>query len=225
MNISFYLFNVLINNQSSMIPSYLTSPYSYLDAKPRVGKWGRSMNDFIGTDTSVQYIRNLVDVFSKNYIVTDAILPDDFHVSIIIEQYKKGSEQRCDRIYTPINAPSKISKMCHQNWICLDFLQKKLFRFEPNYEMEEFNIDNLCKKIASITNVTYNGPEKNGIDINPFNGCRLMSTILASLHIMDVDVYLQELDLLKFAYIAQQEIISFTPVITTSKRITRSKVA
>jgi len=206
-----------------MFPSYLNEPYAYLYNKKSIGNWGRNINDFIDTDTTVQYLKNLVNNTKYNYLITDAVLPDNFHLGILLEQYDQAGY---DRIYTPINAPSKLSKICHQNWICLDLIQNKLVRFEPNEEMEEFDIDNFCKTISTIKNVKYVGPEKDGIYTNPFDGCRLMSTILASFHLMNLSFCMQDLsdkDLLQFACLAQNEIKSFTPLVTFSKRITRSK--
>jgi len=194
--------------------------------------WGSNINDFIDTDTSAQFMRNLVATTHKNYLVTDSILPDDFHLSMILKTYEM-SHSKYERVYTPVNAPSKtIPNSSHQNWICVDFRSKRLVRFEPNEEMEEFGIEVMCNKIVKgMTKnnmiITYSGPEKNGIYCNPFDGCRLMSTILASMHVVDNNyIILSHLStdkLIGFAYLAQTEIVAFTPLVKMSKRMTRSQ--
>lgn len=217
-----------------MIPTYLTktSTTSKTTTKKTPKNWGSSINDFIDTDTSAQFIRNLVKTTHKNYLVTDSILPDDFHLSMILKTYEM-CHSTYERVYTPVNAPSKtIPNSSHQNWICVDFQSKRLVRFEPNEEMEEFGIEAMCNKIVkgmsnNTNNITYSGPEKNGLWCNPFDGCRLMSTILASMHVMDnTHIILSNLStdkLIGFAYLAQTEIVAFTPFVNVSKRMTRSQ--
>lgn len=214
-----------------MIPTYLSSNTTKITKKtPK--NWGNSINDFIDTDTSAQFIRNLSKTTNKNYLVTDSILPDDFHLSMILKTYEM-SHGTYERVYTPVNAPSKIiPNSSHQNWICVDFRSKRLVRFEPGEEMEEFGIEVMCNKIVkgmskTNMNIAYSGPEKNGLWCNPFDGCRLMSTILASMHVMDnTHIILSNLStdkLIGFAYVAQTEIVEFTPFVNVSKRMTRSQ--
>jgi hypothetical protein len=221
-----------------MIPTYLSSNTTKPTKTTKIPKnWGNSINDFIDTDTSAQFIRNLSKTTNKNYLVTDSILPDDFHLSMILKTYEMchGTYEldgTYERVYTPVNAPSKIiPNSSHQNWICVDFRSKRLVRFEPGEEMEEFGIEVMCNKIvkgmSNISNITYSGPEKNGLWCNPFDGCRLMSTILASMHVMDnTHIILSNLStdkLIGFAYLAQKEIVEFTPFVNVSKRMTRSQ--
>ena len=92
-------------------------------------------------------------------------------------------------IYTVISARSTQDlDVNHQNWLCVDTINKKLIRFEPSYDYEEFQFrefcNNLISKLQSFIQLQY---ELVVHSINEFNSCRAFSTMLAVMHLKGID--------------------------------------
>ncbi len=116
--------------------------------------------------------------------------------------------KKIDRIYALMNAQSQSESsqpvssqtLSHQNWICLKFNGDSvhLTRFEPSDDYEDqFKIGPTCieimkkllppntRKNVIIQNIT---TDERSFGLNRINGCRLFSTILTSLHVLDIDI-------------------------------------
>jgi hypothetical protein len=159
------------------------------------------INGILSADDFNKYIHLLVKNFIKDGIVySESILPHDSDQGVLLGKFINfvKSNHGVKKIYAMINSPSKTGReISHQNWICLEFNDDSihLTRFEPsgdNRDFEErFRIKATCKKIIELLcshhkkkpTITTN---KKAFGLNQVSGCRLFSTILASLHVCDI---------------------------------------
>jgi hypothetical protein len=128
-----------------------------------------------------------------------AILLANTYISII-KQFKNNGG-----IYTVVTSRSdKDRNVNHQNWFFLDLTNKQLLRFDPSPEYLEFKfnefINIILQKLKEETGETfeYNNTAGNTV-ICSFGSCRAFSTMLAVMHIKNINF-----DNLKNLYDKQQ---------------------
>jgi hypothetical protein len=129
------------------------------------------------------------EIDSKNpgSLENSAILLANTYIEIIDKFKDKGG------IYTVVNSRSiKARNVNHQNWFFLDLTNKKLFRFDPSPEYEEFKFSEfiiyIIKYLQEKTGISFNYENTAGKTIiSAFSSCRAFSTMLAVMHIYDID--------------------------------------
>lgn len=168
------------------------------------------VNGILSTNHCNFYIYLLVKHFIKDgsaIVYGESILPSDSSdKGILMNQFiryvtHEMSKKSIKRIYAMINSPSESRDISHQNWICLEFKDgsfENLTRFEPsNWYEEEFRIQSTCIEIirtlfSSFRHLSdddvssFITTDKKAFGLNKISGCRLFSTILASLHVADI---------------------------------------
>jgi hypothetical protein len=175
-------------------------------------KWGNSPNDIVSTDITTNYILSLLrerklEDPSKNYVMTEGVTVDvnqgkglinnrsniaQYLVKTYDDIYKTQAKTI---IYTVLTTQGDF-RSSHQNWLCLDFYEGVLYRFEPSKDYSEFQTRELCEEITKKLNffghkIRYKMINK---PLNIFSGCRAVSTLLAGAYLMNID--LKKLDVL-----------------------------
>ena len=172
-------------------------------------KWGENPSDIVSTDITNNYILELLKEKKNqspliNYAMTEGVVVDakkekkdlNFRTNVakkLADTYSNIIEKTSDNkaiIYTVLNTQG-INIYSHQNWLCLDLYKNILYRFEPSNDYPEFQTKEFCQEIIKFLkiDVTYmlvNRP------LNVFSGCRAVSTLLASVYLMGID--LKQLD-------------------------------
>ena len=176
----------------------------YISKSPSIDKkWGETDKVFITTDTAVKYLIYLLEEKSdpnNKYSMTSSITtnpqtPENYipvQARLLVDTYLEilKKTENMKGIYTVLSANDGKTTMNHQNWLCLDIEKKKLVRFEPSSDFEEFQTSIFCELVIKLLN--RNGYEfkyviaDKGQVINSFMGCRAMSTMLASMYIMNI---------------------------------------
>lgn len=224
----------------------------YIAKAPKLEEdWGYTEKPFITTDVAVKYLIYLLEEKSdsKNqYAMTSSITTDprtpentiEVQARLLVEAYLQILEkENMKGIYTVLNASDGKTTMNHQNWLCLDIKNKKLIRFEPSSDYEEFQTRRFCELVIQLLNshgyeFKYSIADKGQV-INSFMGCRAMSTMLASMYIMDIPLTNTsilrkksgkgDIKLLQpFVYLMQEEISSCRTGIKLSRPSRRNKL-
>lgn len=167
------------------------------------------VNRILSSNDCNKYIYLLVKNFIKDgsaIVYGDSILPSDSSdKGILMNQFiryvTQESKKSINRIYAMINSPSESRDISHQNWICLEFKNgsfENLTRFEPsNWYEEEFRIQSTCIEIIRTLFSSFRDlsdddvssfitTDEKAFGLNKISGCRLFSTILASLHVTGI---------------------------------------
>lgn len=158
---------------------------------------------YITTDLANQYMIQLIQEKNNeegvNFAMTEGIIlsgtedKDILRLCSLLEyKYKQLETNRnVEGIYTVLNIAPSLRKPAHQNWIFYDISNKRLIRFEPNgpsfdyYMGYEYRIKDLFDCVSNRLNVEWEFSDN--ANINPFNGCRATSTILALMHLLGLD--------------------------------------
>ena len=172
-------------------------------------KWGENPSDIVSTDITNNYMLELLKDKKNqnqhlNYAMTEGVVVDakkeSKDINYITNVAKKLSETYINIIekthdnkaiiYTVLNTQGT-GMYSHQNWLCLDLYSKVLYRFEPSNDYPEFQTKEFCQQLINFLNidVTYTLVNR---PLNVFSGCRAVSTLLASVYLMGID--LKQLD-------------------------------
>jgi len=131
-----------------------------------------------------------IDSKDPGSLENSAMLLANTYISII-DKFKGPGLQ--GGIYTVVNSRSNTERdVNHQNWFFLDLTNKKLYRFDPSPEYEEFKfsefINYIIKHLQEKTNISFDYINTAGKTIiSAFSSCRAFSTMLAVMHINDID--------------------------------------
>jgi len=189
-------------------------------SKSELKAWGKRGENMLAPDIAVQYLILLLKEKSKRiedrYSMTQSVSTIATHhakeknsiesvSSLLAKKYNEISKLGVSGIYTVLNAGNGVEtkaqswieddvsglNISHQNWLYLDVNGKKLIRFEPSDDYEEFRTGELCEsiveKLSKLSGLTFTYEiADRGTAINTFSGCKSMSTLLAIMHIEDI---------------------------------------
>ena len=172
--------------------------------------WTADTSKMLTADFAQMYMDSLLQAKKEenpdsNYILTDSVALDagarkdqqtsvEFLVDFLAGQYSKFIEGARSQgknlvgIYSVVNDQSRVDpRVSHQNWICLDVPSRTLIRFEPSNDYDEFRMRELFSAVAAKLPGGWKYElSKEGMGLNVFSACRVMSTLLAVLNVLDV---------------------------------------
>lgn len=172
--------------------------------------WGK-LYHMASTDSTMNYMLKLIrQKNDSKYLMTAGVCVSIDNINVTAQKlantYKTISDKNPNSIvYTVLNSQS-LNGISHQNWLCLDLYNKKMIRFEPTDDYEEFQTKEFCQKCINLfnPNIEYKLINSKLLKNTSLQACRPISTYLASMHISNKALH--EINNIKsFTYIFQQE--------------------